>query len=294
MNRLSTEKRAQILAALCEGASVSAAARQGRVSKVTALKLLRDIGKVCSDYQRETLVDLPCKRIQCDEVWSFIGCKERNVPRDEKGRGRGDAWIWAAICADTKLVPCWHVGARDADAAAYFMEDLASRLAHRVQITTDGHRAYLSAIEGAFGWDTVDYAMLVKLYGQPIEGPRRYSPPVITGTRSQRVMGNPDPALVSTSYIERQNLTMRMNVRRLTRLTNAFSKKIENHRHSISLHYMYYNFCRKHQTLTKKRGGIHTTPAMAAGVADHVWTLEDVVNLLEAAERTSNDPNPTR
>ena len=287
MNRLSTEKRAQILAALCEGASVSAAARQSRVSKVTALKLLRDIGKVCSDYQRETLVDLPCKRIECDEVWSFIGCKERNVPRDEKGRGRGDAWIWAAICTDTKLVPCWHVGARDADAAAYFMEDLASRLAHRVQITTDGHRAYLSAIEGAFGWDTVDYAMLVKLYGQPIEGPRRYSPPVITGIRKHRVMGNPDPDLVSTSYIERQNLTMRMNVRRLTRLTNGFSKKIENHRHSISLHYMYYNFVRKHQTLTRKRGGIHTTPAMAAGIADHVWTLEEVVGLLEA-----NESNP--
>ena len=284
MNRLSTDKRAQILAALYEGASVSAAARQARVSKVTALKLVRDVGLLCLDYQRKVLVGLPCKHLQCDEVWSFVGCKERNVPRDERGRGRGDAWIWAAICADTKLVPCWHVGARDADAAAYFMEDLASRLAHRVQITTDGHRAYLSAIEGAFGWGTVDYAMLVKLYGQPIEGPRRYSPPVITGTRRQRVMGNPDPDLVSTSYIERQNLTMRMNVRRLTRLTNAFSKKIENHRHSISLHYMYYNFCRKHQTLTKARGGLHTTPAMAAGVANHVWTLEEVVGLLEATE----------
>ncbi len=284
MNRLSTEKRVQVLAALCEGASVSAAARQGRVSKVTALKLLRDVGAVCSDYQRKTLVALPCKRLQCDEVWSFVGCKERKVPLDEKGRGRGDAWIWTAVCADTKLVPCWHVGGRDAGAAYLFMEDLASRLAHRVQITTDGHKAYLHAIEGAFGWDTVDYAMLVKLYGPSLEGPRRYSPPQIRGTDTRWVMGNPDSKHVSTSYVERQNLTMRMNVRRLTRLTNGFSKKIENHRHALALHYMYYNFCRKHQTLTKGRGGIHTTPAMAAGVADHVWTLEEVVGLLEETE----------
>ena len=286
MNRLSTEKRTQVLAALCEGASVSAAARQSRVSKVTALKLLRDIGEVCSDYQREALVDLPCKRLQCDELWSFVGCKEGRVPTDEKGRGRGDAWIWTAICADTKLVPCWHVGGRDADAAYFFMEDLASRLAHRVQITTDGYKTYLYAVEGAFGWGMVDYAMLVKLYGptpRP-EGPRRYSPPQIRRTRTRRVMGAPDDRHISTSYAERQNLTMHMNVRRLTRLTNGFSKKIENHRHAIALHYMYYNFVRKHQTLTKQRGGIHTTPAMAAGVADHMWTLEEVVGLLEAKE----------
>ncbi len=284
MNRLSTEKRAQILAALCEGASVSAAARQARVSKVTALKLIRDIGEVCLDYQRRVLVKLPCKRIQCDEVWSFVGCKEWRVPLDEKGCGRGDAWIWTAVCADTKLVPCWHVGERDAHAAYFFMEDLASRLAHRVQLTTDGHKAYLSAVEGAFGWGGTDYAMLVKLYGHAPEGQRRYSPPEITGIRKQRIMGNPDPAFVSTFYVERQNLTMRMNIRRLTRLTNAFSKKIENHKHALSLHYMYYNFCRKHQTLTRKRGGIHTTPAMAAGIADRVWTLEEVVGLLEARE----------
>ena len=284
MNRLSTDKRTRILAALCEGASVSAAARQGRVSKVTALKLLRDVGAVCSDYQRDALVALPCKRLQCDEVWSFVGCKERKVPPDEKGRGRGDASIWTAVCADTKLAPCWHVGGRDAGAAYLFMEDLASRLAHRIQITTDGHKAYLHAIEGAFGWGTVDYAMLVKLYGPSLEGPRRYSPPQIRGTDTRWVMGNPDSKHVSTSYVERQNLTMRMNVRRLTRLTNGFSKKIENHRHALALHYMYYNFCRKHQTLTKGRGGIHTTPAMAAGVADHVWTLEEVVGLLEETE----------
>ena len=282
MNRLTTEKRTTILAALCEGASINATSRITGVSKVTILKLLRDIGPVCLDYQRKTLVDLPCKRLQCDEVWSFVGAKERNVPRDERGRGRGDAWIWVAICADTKVIPCWHIGARDADAAAWFMEDLASRLANRVQLTTDGNKAYLAAVEGAFGWDQVDYAMLVKLYGRSPEAQRRYSPPEVIGTERHWVMGDPDADHVSTSYIERQNLTMRMNVRRLTRLTNGFSKKIENHGHAIALHYMYYNFCRKHQTLTKERGGLHTTPAMAAGVADHVWTLEEVVGLLEA------------
>ena len=284
MNRLSTEKRATILAALCEGVSINATSRMTGVSKVTILKLLRDIGPVCLDYQRATLVDLPCKRLQCDEVWSFVGDKERNIPLDERGRGRGDVWIWAAICADTKLIPCWHVGGRDANAAYLFMEDLASRLANRVQLTTDGHKAYLSAVEGAFGWGQVDYAMLVKLYGQSPEGRRRYSPPEIVGIDKHWVMGDPDPDDVSTSYIERQNLTMRMNVRRVTRLTNGFRKKIENHRHAMSLHYMYYNFCRKHQTLAKTRGGLHTTPAMAAGIADHVWTLEGVVGLLEAVE----------
>ncbi len=164
------------------------------------------------------------------------------------------------------------------------MEDLAPRLANPVQFTTDGHRAYLSAVEGAFGWGQVDYAMLVKLYGQSPEGPRRYSPPEIIGIQKHRIMGDPDVDDVSTSYIERQNLTLRMNLRRLTRLTNGFSKKIENHQHAIALHYMYYNFCRKHQTLTKDRGGLHTTPAMAAGVADHVWKLEEVVGLLKATE----------
>ncbi len=285
MNRLSTEKRAAILRALCEGASVSAASRMTGASKVTVLKLVRDIGEVCLDYQRKALVNLPCKRLQCDEIWSFIGCKERKVPLDEKGRGRGDAWIWAAICADTKLVPCWHVGQRDADAAYLFMEDLASRLAHRVQITTDGHKAYLSAVEGAFGWGKVDYAMLVKIYGQSSEGQRRYSPPEIIGAEKHWVMGHPDAEHVSTSYVERQNLTMRMNMRRFTRLTNGFSKKVENHGHALALHYMYYNFVRPHQTLTKAAGGIRTTPAKAAKVTDHVWTMQEVVGLLEAKER---------
>ena len=284
MNKLSTEKRATILAHLCEGSSVNATSRITGASKVTILKLLRDIGPVCLDYQRKTLVDLTCERLQCDEVWSFVGVKQSNVPIGERGRGRGDVWIWAAICADTKLIPCWHIGGRDADAAYLFMEDLASRLANRVQLTTDGHKAYLAAVEGAFGWGKVDYAMLVKLYGPAPDGQRRYSPPEIVGTDKHRVMGAPDVEHVSTSYIERQNLTMRMNIRRLTRLTNGFPKKIENHGHAIALHYMYYNFCRKHQTLTQQAGGIHKTPAMAAGVANHVWGMEEVVGLLEATE----------
>ena len=285
MNRLYAERRTQIIHALCEGASVNATARQTGVSKVTILKLLADIGSVCLDYQRATLVNLPCRRLQVDEIWGFVHCKEARVPRDEKGRGKGDVWVWMAIDADLKIVPCWHIGARDADAAAYFMEDLASRLVHRVQLTSDGHRAYLSAVEGAFGWNGVDYAMLVKLYSESIEGTRRYSPPQVVGTEKHWVMGKPVFEDVSTSYVERQNLTMRMNIRRLTRLTNGHSKKLENHGHAIALHYMYYNFCRKHETLTKANGGIHTTPAMAAGVADHVWKLSEIVGLLEARER---------
>lgn len=284
MNRLSSQVRAQILAALCEGASINATARQTGVSKVTILKLLAEIGDVCLEFQRRTLVNLPCKKVQCDEVWSFVQCKERNVPREEKGMGRGDAWTWTAICADTKVVPCWHIGKRDADAAAYFMEDLASRLANRIQLTTDGLNKYLVAVEDAFGWNGVDYAMLVKIYGEPIEGRRRYSPPKLIGTNKQPIMGRPDTTHISTSFVERQNLTMRMNNRRLTRLTNGFSKKIENHVHAMSLYFMYYNFCRKHETLTKAAKGVHTTPAMAAGVADHVWKLEEVVGLLESSE----------
>jgi IS1 family transposase len=286
MNRLSTEQRARILFALCEGASINATARQTGASKVTILKLLAEIGTASLDYQRKTLVGLPCKRVQCDEIWSFVGCKEKRVPRDEKGRGRGDAWTWTAICADTKVIPCWHIGRRDADAALLFMRDLASRLATRVQLTSDGLRHYLSAVEGAFGWNGVDYAMLVKLYGEAPEGPqRRYSPAKLISAEKTWIMGNPDEDHVSTSYAERQNLTMRMNIRRLTRLTNGFSKKIENHIHAIALYFMYYNFCRKHETLTKAANGIHTTPAMAAGVSDHVWKLEEIIGLLSDSQK---------
>jgi IS1 family transposase len=284
MNRLSAERRTQIISALCEGASVNATARQIGVSKVTILKLLAEIGPVCLDYQRRVMVNLPCRLIQCDEIWGFIQCKQARLEVDERGRGRGDVWAWVAIDAETKLVPCWHIGARDADAAYLFMEDLASRLANRVQLTTDGHKAYLRAVEDAFGWNGVDYAMLQKLYGPSIEGDHRYSPPEVIGTRAEWITGKPDRALVSTSYVERQNLTMRMNIRRLTRLTNGHSKKIENHGHAIALHYMYYNFCRKHETLTKARGGIHCTPAMAAGVTDRVWKVAEIVALLAAEE----------
>ncbi len=280
MNRLSTETRTRILAALCEGASINATSRQTGVSKVTILKLLAEVGQAVLDYQRATLVNLPCKKIQADEIWSFVGCKQKNVRLEDKVTGRCDAWTWTAICADTKVIPCWHIGRRDADAALLFMRDLASRLATRVQLTTDGHKAYLTAVESAFGWNGVDYAMLVKLYGATPSGQTRYSPAELISIEKTWIMGKPVEKEVSTSYAERQNLTMRMNIRRLTRLTNAHSKKLENHKHAISLYFMHYNFCRKHETLTKAAGGIHTTPAMAAGVADHVWKLEEVVGLL--------------
>ena len=251
---------------------------------MTILKLLADVGDVCLDYQRAVMVDLPCRLLQCDEIWGFIHRKQARVPRDERGRGRGDVWVWVAMDAETKLVPCWHIGGRDADAAYLFMEDLASRLANRVQLSTDGHRAYLGAVEGAFGWNQVDYAMLQKLYGPSLEGAHRYSPPEVIATRAEWVKGKPDLAHVSTSYVERQNLTMRMNIRRLTRLTNGHSKRIENHAHAVALHYLYYNFCRKHETLTKAQGGVYCTPAMAAGVADRVWKVSDIVALLVAKE----------
>lgn len=285
MNRLSTETRTRILAALCEGASINATSRQTGVSKVTILKLLAEVGQACLDYQRATMVNLPCKKIQADEIWSFVQCKERNVPKAEKGMGRGDAWTWTAICADTKVIPCWHIGKRDADAALLFMRDLASRLATRVQLTTDGHKAYLTAVEDAFGWNGVDYAMLVKLYGATPSGQTRYSPAELISIEKTWIMGKPVKGEVSTSYAERQNLTMRMQMRRFTRLTNAHSKKFANHVHAISLYFMHYNFCRKHETLTKKNNGVNMTPAMAAGVSDHVWKLEEIIALLGDSQK---------
>jgi IS1 family transposase len=287
VNRLSSEKRTHILTALCEGASVSATARMAGVSKVTVLKLLADVGPVVLDFQQRTLVDLPCKRVQCDEIWSFIHKKQKRVRLDERGRHWGDVWTWTAICADTKLIPCWHVGTRDAEAARTFMEDLASRLAHRVQLSTDGHTPYLSAVEGAFGWNGIDYAMLEKLYAHPGSSPeaaRRYSPSQVVGIEKKWVMGDPDPDHVSTSFAEAHNTRMRTNIRRLTRLTNGHSKKIDNHVHAMSLWFMYYNFCRPHETLTKANRGIKTSPAMAADVADHLWKVSEMVALLEATE----------
>jgi len=273
MNKLKREKQKQVVAALAEGNSIRATVRITGVAKNTIVKLLADLGMACAEYQNTIFENLPCKRIQCDEIWSFCYAKERNVPEDKKGVfGYGDVWTFTAICADTKLVPAWHIGRRDLENATMFMKDLAPRLANRVQLTTDGHRMYLEAVEGAFGCD-IDYGQLIKLYGDTPEGQKRYSPAKCTGTIKVKINGNPDKEKVSTSYVERQNLTMRMSMRRFTRLTNGFSKKIENLFFAVSLHFMYYNFCRIHQTL-------RVTPAMEAKVTDHVWEIEEILDLM--------------
>ncbi len=274
MNKLNPIKQAQIIAALVEGNSIRATCRMTGAAKGTVLKLLADVGAACSDYQNKTLRDLTTKRVQCDEIWSFCYAKEKNVPDDKKGLwGYGDVYTWTAIDADTKLVLSWFVAKRDAKSAKLFMQDVAMRLKNRVQLTTDGHRAYLDAVEEAFGSE-IDFSQLVKIYGGSRDDEHiRYSPPVCTGEIKTKINGNPDPEHVSTSYVERQNLTMRMSMRRFTRLTNAFSKKIENLEHAVALHFMYYNFCRVHQTL-------RVTPAMEAKVTDHVWAIEEILNLL--------------
>lgn len=279
MNKLSTEKRSQVVAALVEGNSIRATVRMTGVSKNTIAKLLVELGAACADYLDKALVNLNCKRIQCDEIWSFCYAKDKNVPDELRGKfGFGNVWTWVAMDADTKLIAAWTVGDRDAGTAYGFIQDLAKRLAHRVQLTTDGHRAYLSAVEDALG-SNVDYAMLVKLYGSDRDTEATYSPSECIGCREVVVSGNPDPAHISTSYIERQNLTMRMQMRRFTRLTNAFSKKLENHIASIAIHYMHYNFCRVHQTL-------RVTPAMEAGITDHIWSISELVALLDSNSET--------
>lgn len=281
MNRLGAERRVQILSALVEGNSIRSTCRMTGAAKGTVLTLLADAGAACLEYQDETLRNLQCRRIECDEVWSFCYSKEKNVPAEKLDEfGYDDVWTWTAIDADTKLVPCWAVGLRDADTANWFMVNLAERLAHRVQLTTDGHRSYLQAVVGAFEAD-IDYAMLIKLYGNDPEAEKRYSPARCTGIEVKRVVGDPDSAHISTSYVERQNLTMRMGMRRFTRLTNAFSKKVENLEHAIALHFMYYNFARPHKTLSKNAP---TTPAMAAGVAHHVWSIRKILGLIEERE----------
>jgi IS1 family transposase len=276
MNRLNLQDREKIVGFLVDGNSMRAASRMADVSINTVTKLLVDVGTACGEYQDKTLRNLPCKRIQCDEIWSFCYAKEKNVSPEKKGiLGYGDVFTWTALCADTKLVPSFLVGRRDAALAKLFIDDLASRLINRAQLTTDGHRPYLQAVEGAFGAN-VDYAMLVKLYGEPQgkQAERKYSPGECWGTIKGAVCGNPDEKHISTSFVERQNLTMRMSMRRFTRLTNAFSKKVENLECAVALHFMYYNFVRIHKTL-------RVTPAMQAGIADHIWSLEEIAILAE-------------
>jgi IS1 family transposase len=273
MNKLDTAKRTQIISALVEGCSIRSTVRMTGASKNTIAKLLVQLGAACSLYMDGAMRNLSGKRLQCDEIWSFIGCKQKQVTAEKAAQGIcGDVWTWIAIDAETKLVPCWMVGQRDAVAARDFMSDLAGRLANRVQLTTDGHKAYLTAVDAAFGED-IDYAMLVKIYGNNSEGQKRYSPAECLGCKKEGITGDPDQKHISTSFVERQNLTMRMSIRRFTRLTNAFSKKVENHVASLAIHYMYYNFCRIHQTL-------RVTPAMAAGISDRLWSIEEIIDLI--------------
>lgn len=273
MNQLTKERRTYVIKCLCEGLSIRSTVRMTGVAKNTIVKLLAEIGAACSEYQDKTLRNLTCKKIQCDEIWSFCYAKDKNVPHSKRGEfGYGDVWTWTAIDADTKLIVSWRVGDRDAGTAREFTEDLADRLANRVQLTTDGHRVYYSAVEQAFG-SNVDYATLVKLYGADRDTEATYSPAEVVSCRAVPVMGRPDPNHISTSYVERHNLSMRMSMRRFARLTNAFSKKIEHHIAALALYFMFYNFCRIHQTL-------RVTPAMEAGIADHVWEIEEIVGLL--------------
>lgn len=283
MNKLDRKTRAQILHLLCEGQSIRAVTRLTECSKNTVAKLLVEAGHACASYQDKALRDLPCKRVQMDEIWSFVYAKNDNVKTAKAAPATaGDVWTWTALCADTKLIVSWLLGARDLDAAMTFVHDLESRLANRVQLTSDGHGPYLSAVGDAFG-DDVDYAMLVKLYGADPQAETRYSPAKCIGAQKRPKIGEPDPKHISTSYVERSNLTMRMHMRRFTRLTNAFSKKVENHAAAIALHTMYYNFVRIHQTLK-------VTPAMAAGVTDKLWEVSDIVTVLEQWELANYKP----
>ncbi|HEX9753346.1 MAG TPA: IS1 family transposase [Methyloceanibacter sp.] len=275
MSKLPLEKRVQILHMLCEGSSMRSIARVTDVSFNTVAKLLVDAGRACMAYHDANVREVQSKRVQVDEIWSFTYAKAKNVPTAKAApEGAGDTWTWTAIDADSKLILSYLIGSRDSECAMWFMDDLRSRLANRVQLTSDGHKAYLEAVEGAFGSD-IDYAMLVKVYGTaPDSAKGRYSPAECVGARKERIEGDPDPKHVSTSYAERQNLTMRMHMRRFTRLTNAFSKKIENHAYMIALYTVWYNFIKMHKTL-------RMTPAMAAGVTDKLWSMDDLVAMMD-------------
>ena len=275
MNKLDITKRAQIINCLVEGNSLRSTSRMTGCSINTVTKLLVDVGRACAEYQDKAFQNLACKRIQCDEIWNFCYCKEKNVPEEHKGElGYGDVYTWTAMCADSKIIPSFLVGRRDSECAKVFINDLASRLKNRIQLTTDGYKIYLEAVENAFGGE-IDYAMLVKVYeSMPSNEQRKYSPSEYIGTEVKRISGNPDKNHISTSFVERQNLTMRMSMRRFTRLTNGFSKKIENLFYSVAIHFMYYNFCRIHKSL-------RLTPAMEAGITDHVWNIEEIISLID-------------
>jgi IS1 family transposase len=273
------EQKTRVVAALVEGNSIRSTVRMTGVAKNTVLKLVLDLADGCAAYHDKNVRNLKVRRLQCDEIWQFVGSKARNTSPEKKAIGWGDVWTWTGLDADTKLCVRYLVGGRGLAWAKEFMEDCASRIRNRVQITTDGHKAYLEAVENAFGAD-IDYAQLQKIYGAPSDDHKRYSPATCIGCDMKVVSGNPDPKHVSTSFVERQNLSMRMSIRRFTRLTNAFSKKIENHAASVAIWFMYYNFCRVHQTL-------RVTPAMEAGISNHVWTIEELCGLLpETASAT--------
>lgn len=281
MNRLDPDRRTRVISALVEGSSLRSTSRMTGVAINTVVKLAVDAGAACSDYQDRVMRNLSCQRLQVDEIWSFCYAKAKNVTPEiaAKNPHAGDTWTFTAICADSKLIPCWLIGPRDGVTARIFVNDLAARLANRVQLTSDGHSMYLQAVEGAFHGD-VDFAQLVKIYGNDAEAEKRYSPATCIGCKPQAVTGDPDPAHISTSYAERANLSMRMGMRRFTRLTNAFSKKIENHAAAVALYMMYYNFARVHKTL-------RCSPAMAAGVDNRLWEIRDIVAMIEAHENSN-------
>jgi IS1 family transposase len=282
MNRLDGQQRVQVIKCLCEGMSIRSTVRITGVAKNTVVKLLCDMGCACADYHHKNVRNLTVQRLQCDEIWSFVGAKKKNVTAEQEQFGWGDVWTWTAIDADTKLCVTYHVGDRGKHSAFSFMEDCASRINGRLQITTDAHKPYLAAVEKAFGGDA-DYAMLHKIYGASEANEARYSPATCIGCDMKTVSGVPDPKHVSTSYVERQNLNMRMSMRRFTRLTNGFSKKVENHGHAVALYFAYYNFVRIHQTL-------RVTPAMEAGLSDHVWSVEELVSLMPEPEAKKRGP----
>jgi len=274
MNVSSTDKRTQVIASLVEGTSINATCRITGVAKHTVLKLLKNLGCACAAYHNTHIRNLRVRHVQCDEIWAFIYAKQKNVSLEQMQQGAGDVWTWTAICADTKLIISYTLGDRGAGTATAFMQDVAARIANRVQLTTDGHHVYVDAVEDAFGAD-IDYAMLQKIYGAPSDAEmRRYSPATCIGCKTAVVAGDPDPNHISTSFVERSNLSMRMGMRRFTRLTNGFSKKLENHGHMVALYFMHYNFCRVHKTL-------RVTPAMEAGLTDHVWEMDELIALLE-------------